>query len=50
MPTRRRLLELSAACVFAPAVIAERAQAQAQGWPNRIVRMILPFAPAAAPT
>ena len=45
MPTRRRLIALSAACVFAPGVIVRRAQAQAQGWPNRIVRMILPFPP-----
>ena len=43
MFTRRRLLELSAASVFAPAGIAVRAQAQAPVWPNRMVRLILPF-------
>jgi tripartite-type tricarboxylate transporter receptor subunit TctC len=45
MLTRRRWLELSAAAVLAPAANAPRARAQTQGWPNRIVRLILPFPP-----
>ena len=43
MLTRRRLLALSSASVFAPAILARAANAQVQGWPNRIVRLILPF-------
>ena len=42
MLTRRRLLALSASTVFAPAIISS-ARGQAEGWPNRIVRLILPF-------
>jgi tripartite-type tricarboxylate transporter receptor subunit TctC len=45
MITRRGLLALSSASLLAPAVIVGRAQAQVHGWPNRIVRLILPFPP-----
>jgi tripartite-type tricarboxylate transporter receptor subunit TctC len=43
MITRRRLLKLSAASLCAPAVFMRAASGQAQGWPNRIIRLILPF-------
>lgn len=42
MLTRRRALSLFAAPLFAP-VFIRRADAQEQGWPNRIIRLILPF-------
>ena len=41
MLTRRRWLTLAAASAVAPA--AQRARAQAAGWPNRMVRLVLPF-------
>src|SRR5689334_14091389 len=42
MINRRRLIATSAAAVFAP-VIAR--YAQAQDWPNRFVRLVVPFPP-----
>jgi tripartite-type tricarboxylate transporter receptor subunit TctC len=42
MINRRRLLTTSAASVFAPALIG---RAQAQGFPSRFVRLIVPLAP-----
>jgi tripartite-type tricarboxylate transporter receptor subunit TctC len=43
MITRRRLIAASAASVFAPNLGGRAARAQA--WPNRVVRIIVPFAP-----
>jgi tripartite-type tricarboxylate transporter receptor subunit TctC len=40
MITRRRLLEVSAATLFAPAL---RQTAFAQAWPNRFVRLVVPY-------
>jgi tripartite-type tricarboxylate transporter receptor subunit TctC len=47
MINRRRLIKLSAASVFAPTVIGSGALAQssAASWPNRPVRIIIPFTP-----
>ena len=45
MLTRRRLLALSAGSAFAPGFIGRPAAAQAQNWPNRVVRLIVPFTP-----
>ena len=45
MLTRRRLLALSAGSAFAPGLIGRPAAAQAQNWPNRVVRLIVPFTP-----
>ena len=42
MINRRHLLATSAAAVLAPAVIG---RAQAQTWPNRFVRLVVPFPP-----
>jgi len=42
MLTRRRMAGICAAAAFAPAVIG---RARAQGWPNRHVRLIVPFPP-----
>jgi tripartite-type tricarboxylate transporter receptor subunit TctC len=39
--TRRKFIRLSAASVFAPAVVGRPAFAQA--WPNRLVKIIVPF-------
>src|SRR5690242_6881028 len=41
MISRRRLLATATASVFAPVI----ARAQAQGYPNRFVRLIVPFPP-----
>jgi len=40
MITRRKLTQLGAAAAFAPAIVG---RAGAQGWPNRHVRLIVPF-------
>ncbi len=45
MINRRRLIKLSAASVAAPTVISSAAWAQASGWPNRPVRIVIPFTP-----
>ena len=46
MITRRRLLKTSAASVLAPALLPSGARAQgASNWPNRFVKMIVPFPP-----
>jgi tripartite-type tricarboxylate transporter receptor subunit TctC len=45
MLTRRRLLALSATTALAPTIFTGPARAQAEGWPNRIVRLVLPFPP-----
>src|SRR5262245_5845742 len=42
MITRRRLMRLTAASILAPAVIRS---ADAQAWPSRHVRLIVPFPP-----
>src|SRR5918997_4211909 len=42
MITRRRLAALAAASAILPA-LAGRAAAQAEGWPNRPIRMIVPY-------
>src|SRR5262245_780195 len=44
MITRRKLASLCAAAAFASALTG-RARAQAQGWPNRLVKIIVPFPP-----
>ena len=41
---RRRLLRLAAAAVAAPA-LPRPALAQAQGWPSRVVRLVVGFPP-----
>jgi tripartite-type tricarboxylate transporter receptor subunit TctC len=43
MINRRRLLRLSAASMFAPALAGHTARAQ--GWPNRVVRLVVPNPP-----
>jgi tripartite-type tricarboxylate transporter receptor subunit TctC len=43
--TRRRLLALSIASACAPGLVARLATAQTQDWPNRVVRLIVPFTP-----
>jgi len=45
MLTRRRLIAFSAASALAPNCFAAAAQAQANSWPNRAVRLIVPLAP-----
>src|SRR6476659_9160763 len=42
MINRRRLIATSAAAVFAPAIAG---RAQAQDWPNRFVRLVVPYPP-----
>jgi tripartite-type tricarboxylate transporter receptor subunit TctC len=49
MLTRRRLIALTAASVFAPRLAGRSAFAQSGAWPNRNVRMIVPLA-AGGPT
>ena len=45
MIDRRRLIKLSAASVAAPTIISSAAWSQAAGWPNRPVRIVIPFTP-----
>ena len=45
MITRRRFTALVTASALAPQVIARPALAQAQAWPNRIVKLVVPFTP-----
>src|ERR1700704_5764776 len=48
MFTRRRLIALSAASIAAPALMRRahaQTQTQAQNWPNRFVRLVVPFPP-----
>jgi tripartite-type tricarboxylate transporter receptor subunit TctC len=49
MLTRRRLIVLSAAQVFAPSVLVRRGRAQSTGYPNKPLRFIVPVA-AGGPT
>ena len=42
MISRRQLIATSAATILAPAIIG---RAQAQSWPNRFVRLVVPFPP-----
>jgi tripartite-type tricarboxylate transporter receptor subunit TctC len=42
MITRRKVTQLGAAAAFAPAIVG---RASAQAWPNRYVRLIVPFPP-----
>lgn len=44
MITRRRLVELAAVSALAPAVSTRFAMAE-QAWPNRVVRLVVPFTP-----
>src|SRR5439155_8467162 len=44
MTTRRKLLAACAGVVFAPPLLSRAALAQA-AWPNRFVRLIVPFPP-----
>ena len=45
MINRRQLIASSAAAVLAPAVIGRAQAQQAQTWPNRFVRLVVPFPP-----
>ena len=45
MISRRRLIELSAGAALAPGVLGRSALAQAQPWPTRFIRLIVPFPP-----
>jgi tripartite-type tricarboxylate transporter receptor subunit TctC len=45
MISRRRVIKLSAATIAAPTVISGAAWSQAAGWPNRPVRIVIPFTP-----
>jgi tripartite-type tricarboxylate transporter receptor subunit TctC len=45
--TRRQSIKLAVASALAagsPAIVRAQSQVQAQGWPNRVVRLIVPFA------
>ena len=48
MLTRRRFVGLAAVSALPPLLLGRAAFAQA--WPNRHVRLIVPFVPAAQPT
>src|SRR5712691_11236575 len=43
MISRRRVIQLSAASALAPGLIGSPALAQTQAWPNRHVRLVVPF-------
>src|SRR6266511_1607813 len=43
MISRRRLVQLSAAFALALGLLGDAALAQAQAWPNRHVRLVVPF-------
>ncbi len=43
MISRRRLVQLSAASALAPGLLGDAALAQTQAWPNRHVRLVVPF-------
>ena len=43
MISRRRLIKLSAASIAAPTIISSAAWSQAGAWPNRPVRVVIPF-------
>jgi hypothetical protein len=43
MISRRRLLQISTASTFATGLAGHAARAQTQGWPNRHVRLVVPF-------
>ena len=45
MINRRKLIKLSAASVFAPAIISSSALGQTSTWPNRPVSIAIPFTP-----
>ncbi len=45
MISRRRLIKLSAASIAAPTIISSAAWSQASAWPNRPVRVVIPFTP-----
>ena len=45
MLDRRRFVALTAAGALAPSLMVRSAQAQSQTWPNRFVRLIVPFPP-----
>lgn len=45
MLSRRRLIALSAGLALAPGLRLARAQGQARSWPNRNVRLVVPFVP-----
>src|SRR5438876_3280131 len=45
MLDRRRFLELAGASALAPASVSRPASAQAQSWPTRVVRIVVPFTP-----
>ena len=45
MISRRRLIKLSAASIAAPTIISSAAWSQAGAWPNRPVRIVIPFTP-----
>jgi tripartite-type tricarboxylate transporter receptor subunit TctC len=43
MISRRQLVRLSAASALAPALLGRAARAQTSAWPNRFVRLVVPF-------
>jgi tripartite-type tricarboxylate transporter receptor subunit TctC len=45
MITRRRFTALATVSALAPKLLARPALAQAQTWPNRIVKLVVPFTP-----
>ena len=43
MINRRQLIELAAATAVGPGLLGDTARAQTQPWPNRFVRLVVPF-------